>query len=677
MNRITFDKPIHIDEVREHYDFKKVSLLTKPNLYPMIEGVEFSGNVSFVLEKRRVFPIKRKMDAHIASYENAMLREWKNTRSKLQAIKNKLKDFKKLDYNNAQTIDRIARIPSKYKKQFIEVGDKYNLNLAILDKIVLNPTLLVNARYDSRKNLMELNPDYLKQHGMIRIGDSGELISETAKTFIHEFGHAYWYNSLTEEDRRHWQSLSRFFERKELTGNMEQYVVGEKKRFDGSTMYSPYYTHRDDPFVSVYARFNEREDWAECFLYYKVAPKTLARIDPKKYAFMEDKIGSKIEKDIAKVEFEPIIADPHKTREQVTSELDKLKAKLSHSAREHIVNVFNLGRQKGVYYTKAPYDPRLSAQDKKDIQDILDRNDEFLNSFMDDVNDQYDDVFFTKTPTGMIESERQYADISEFDGEFDGVMDNEEHRLSIYAINGLTLGLMAGMIGEIQDEFGGGYWHTSADDRVCDGCDRLDGQWMSFDEFDSVYGQNDCDGNCRCGELFEPSEAPTGMPPIEEEPDMSLPALAMERMVKTGQNAYSETGLAGTTVRETHPELDKPDGYSGYSGTKAARYSKSDKIVAVDYHGTLMIDNKPNLELINKLKEYKNAGYHIIVFTSGITRNPSILNGINVWLQENKVPYDEVWQRQGKPDADIYIDDKSFNPTKEDLDSLEVEPKEV
>lgn len=130
---------------------------------------------------------------------------------------------------------------------------------------------------------------------------------------------------------------------------------------------------------------------------------------------------------------------------------------------------------------------------------------------------------------------------------------------------------------------------------------------------------------------------------------------ATEKIAKTGQNAYAESGILGATVRETqNPQ------------------SAKSKTVAVDFHGTLMVDDVPNLEVVNKIKEMKNAGYHIVVYTAGITEAPGQLNGINNWLQANKIPYDEVWARMGKPDADLYIDDKSVNPNKESISNLEV-----
>ena len=131
----------------------------------------------------------------------------------------------------------------------------------------------------------------------------------------------------------------------------------------------------------------------------------------------------------------------------------------------------------------------------------------------------------------------------------------------------------------------------------------------------------------------------------------TLNQLYKDRIAKSGQNAYAISGDIGSTVRETNPQVEE-------------------KSVAVDLHGTLQIDGKVNEELRNKLIEMKNAGYHIIIHTAGITHSPESLNGINQWLQENQIPYDEVWQRQGKPDANLYIEDKSIRPN--EIGALEV-----
>ena len=123
----------------------------------------------------------------------------------------------------------------------------------------------------------------------------------------------------------------------------------------------------------------------------------------------------------------------------------------------------------------------------------------------------------------------------------------------------------------------------------------------------------------------------------------TLNSLYKSRIAKNGQNAYAVSGDIGSTVREMNPQIEE-------------------KSIAVDYHGTLNIDGAVNEVLKNKLIELKNMGYHIFIHTSGITDSPGAINGITNWLQVNEIPYDEIWQRSGKPNADAYIDDKSIRP---------------
>ena len=138
MNRITFEEPKSIEELKGQYNIKKVSLVTSANLYPLVKGIEYDGNIVHVLEKKREFPIKRKMDNAIDTYTSAMMKEWDKAKKKLIVLKNRIRHMRKMDYNNVQTIDRIGKIPFKYKKVFVEIADKYDLNLSLLDKIVLN-----------------------------------------------------------------------------------------------------------------------------------------------------------------------------------------------------------------------------------------------------------------------------------------------------------------------------------------------------------------------------------------------------------------------------------------------------------------------------------------------------------------------------------------------------------
>lgn len=73
--------------------------------------------------------------------------------------------------------------------------------------------------------------------------------------------------------------------------------------------------------------------------------------------------------------------------------------------------------------------------------------------------------------------------------------------------------------------------------------------------------------------------------------------------------------------------------------------------------------------VIGKLQDLKDQGCHIILHTARRMRKhkgdmAAIEEEVGAitrtWLQENKVPYDELVF--GKPFADIYIDDKAFLP---------------
>lgn len=656
MSRILFHQPIHIDEIAKRFDLENTAVVTTANTYPMVKGL--------VLEKKKESHFKTKTDRAIKTYRSALVSEWANAREKMRVLLNKQTALKKMDYNNAQTIDRIAKVPFRFKKQFVEIADRYGLNLSIVEGIVLNNTLTVNARFDHKKNVLEINPNYLKQHGMIRLVDGGQWISETSKTFIHEFGHAFYYNSLSEEDRMKWQTLATFLQRGELTGDMSQYIVGEKKRSDGTISYSPYYTLKDEQFVSVYARFNIKEDFAESFLYYKVEPEFLKKQCPSKFDFLDEKVGAKIEKggegsgrypkgsggekesnveyhtggdalgqeyhgfitavdkatgkkigrvdysywqgqtevkmievapefrrqghglnllnrlqseskkpiaiqgDFATKEgqalwnrfknqsnekvqkayrdpesyfsdeeivrrsneekFIPKIQDPKKLKEEKDKILLGLSLALSAKAIPAYQTAFKIGQEKAkAELGLGKIKPITEVVHEEEIAPLLDDNDEYLDNLIEDVSEEYEDIMFTKDPYGNITGVRAWDSEEDFDESFDDVMDTQEHRLGIFAVSGIGLASMAGLAYLASELMAGGYWHTHEDDRTCDGCDALDGQWMTFDERESVYQTTECDGNCRCWQLFEPAPAPEGG--VE---GMLLEAMAHSRMEK-------------------------------------------------------------------------------------------------------------------------------------------------
>ena len=97
-----------------------------------------------------------------------------------------------------------------------------------------------------------------------------------------------------------------------------------------------------------------------------------------------------------------------------------------------------------------------------------------------------------------------------------------------------------------------------------------------------------------------------------------------------------------------------------------------DNTISIKKNKKSYVNSIPNIELIKKLKEYKNNGFKIIIYTS---RNMRTYKGnigkINVhtlpiiidWLNKNNVEYDEIIL--GKPwcgKDGFYIDDRAIRP---------------
>lgn len=104
------------------------------------------------------------------------------------------------------------------------------------------------------------------------------------------------------------------------------------------------------------------------------------------------------------------------------------------------------------------------------------------------------------------------------------------------------------------------------------------------------------------------------------------------------------------------------------------------KKLIVDLDGTITLGNTndyenvlPNLELIEKLKEYKASGFTIIISTARNMRtykgnigkiNVNTLPLICSWLEKYNVPFDEILV--GKPwcgHDGFYIDDRAIRPS--------------
>lgn len=116
--------------------------------------------------------------------------------------------------------------------------------------------------------------------------------------------------------------------------------------------------------------------------------------------------------------------------------------------------------------------------------------------------------------------------------------------------------------------------------------------------------------------------------------------------------------------------------------------SDNKKSILVDIDDTITIDTtdtyenkKPNIELINKLWEYKNNGYEIILFTARRMKTHNgdeakIIKDIGLitlqWLEKHNVPFDAI--RFGKPYAsEFMIDDKAIRPD----EFINLSPQEI
>ena len=98
----------------------------------------------------------------------------------------------------------------------------------------------------------------------------------------------------------------------------------------------------------------------------------------------------------------------------------------------------------------------------------------------------------------------------------------------------------------------------------------------------------------------------------------------------------------------------------------------ANKLIAVDLDGTLcngkfwVEEPKPIKERIDFVNELYKRGAHIIIWTA---RFPKDYEKTIEWLNKNKVMFHGISMRV-KIGADVYIDDKSINPSEIKYDTF-------
>lgn len=102
--------------------------------------------------------------------------------------------------------------------------------------------------------------------------------------------------------------------------------------------------------------------------------------------------------------------------------------------------------------------------------------------------------------------------------------------------------------------------------------------------------------------------------------------------------------------------------------------------IVMDLDGTLTVDDAslpyadrlPNTAVVEKLREYRAAGFEIAIYTARNMRthaksvgtiNAQTLPVVIEWLNRHEVPFDEIYV--GKPwasDGGFYVDDRAIRP---------------
>lgn len=306
MNKIEFDNPIHIQEALRLYDQRNVEFLTTPELYPMIKGISFLCNPKHVIKTNGKLKnsdikgfYKNLLDIYKLDQDGVWLQldeedyvfipSGADDEAKARIL---LRHIGNIHYVNAKSD---GDVPQIVRKRIARIATRHNLDLSIIDRFMLKQNSQVHSAYNIELNAIRVVPGYFIRLGMIRIGD--EFIDEFEKTFIHEYGHVIWHRLLDKKKRKRYEKLiPRFYTKDEIEDSPDRYMRGRINTLHGQVVYSKLYTLMLDKFVSDYARYSLKEDFAESFCYFKIAPEL---VDDNRRKFLEKlTVGDVIEKDL-------------------------------------------------------------------------------------------------------------------------------------------------------------------------------------------------------------------------------------------------------------------------------------------------------------------------------------------------------------------------------------------
>src|SRR3989338_2807374 len=207
----------------------------------------------------------------------------------------------------------------------------------------------------------------------------------------------------------------------------------------------------------------------------------------------------------------------------IKPKLEDMKQELQRTAKPMFESAYLLGKERGQILTNQELSDDMSDEDEELLAEKEDENDEFVlllvgNAYSDyeaALDEDYDSEAALLAGIGAAHKKQQYR-LASFAGTLGagllavGMSQAIKEIQEVDAAGEPTGGVKNDPeTGEpLGDIFEGGYWHTSHDDRVCDGCEGNDGAWMTLEDFQEEANTNDCLSNCRCIELFEPATMP-------------------------------------------------------------------------------------------------------------------------------------------------------------------------
>ena len=175
-------------------------------------------------------------------------------------------------------------VPDGVKKRFARATSRYNLPIQLVAGFGLKNDSQAHAAYVIDDNKMTIVPGYFVRMGVVRVG--GQLIDEFSKTVIHEFGHAIWHQVLSDEEKARYIATAPRFLNPDEVPDIKDYVRGHTDTLTGKRIFGEFLTNKDDKFLTDYARMSVKEDFAETFLFFVLAPDYLLGFDKQRYDFI-------------------------------------------------------------------------------------------------------------------------------------------------------------------------------------------------------------------------------------------------------------------------------------------------------------------------------------------------------------------------------------------------------